>query len=264
MTGRRPPPDAAAPEAPVEKPFIEHLEDLRRTLFTVLAAFGVAFAVCLPLTIRGYTVAVLMRPLGAAAVAAGEQAPSGLPTLSPAGGVAAAMKIAAGAALVLALPFMLYAAGMFILPALTRRERRLFAPALIAGAALFYAGMAFCYFTTLPLAIRFLWNFNRMMGIENLWTINEYTTFVTRLLLAFGLVFELPLVVIVLVALGILDRRTLSAGRGYAIVSIFVLAAVLTPPDAVSQVMMAVPMLLLYEACIAAARVIESRAGRPR
>ena len=101
-----------------------------------------------------------------------------------------------------------------------------------------------------------------MMGIENLWTINEYVAFASRLLLAFGLVFEFPLVVLILVKAGILSRQSLSGKRGYAIVIIFVLAAVLTPgPDAVTQCLMAAPLLLLYEACIWGARLIERRAG---
>jgi len=255
MRSAPPLPDAAAGE----KPFLDHLEDLRRTLIRALCAFFAVFLLCVPLTLRGWTMRILKRPL-AAATAGGAAAT--LPTLAPAGGFSVAMKISLESALVLSLPLLLLIEGGFVLPALTRRERGLFAPALACGAALFYAGILFGYFTTLPWALGFFWGFNRMMGIENLWTINEYVAFASRLLLAFGLVFEFPLVVLILVKAGILSRQSLSGKRGYAIVIIFVLAAVLTPgPDAVTQCLMAAPLLLLYEACIWGARLIERRAG---
>jgi sec-independent protein translocase protein TatC len=226
----------------------------------MLLALGAAFAFCFPLTLKGYTITMLKRPLlGALRRAGGNPALEGmLPTLYPAGGFAVAMKVAAECAVVVALPFLIYFAGVFVLPALTRRERTYFAPALIAGAVLFYAGMAFCYLTTLPWALRFFWEFNRLMGIDNLWTINEYITFTSRLLIAFGIVFELPMVILFLVRVGILDHRILSEKRRYAIVLVFVVAAVMTPgPDVVSQVIMALPLLLLYELCVWAAKLME-------
>lgn len=238
-----------------EKPFLEHLEDLRKTIIRMTLAFGAALAICFPLTVKGYIIGMLKRPLMRAV--GGGSIEGMLPTLYPSGGFAVAIKVAAEAALVVALPFLLYHVGIFILPALTRRERGYFVPALVAGAALFYAGMAFCYFATLPWAIRFFWDFNRMMGITNLWTINEYVTFVSRLLIAFGLVFEMPIVILVLVKLGVLNHRILSEKRRYAIVTAFVVAAVMTPPDAVTQILMAVPLLALYELCVWGARFLE-------
>ncbi|MEJ2746040.1 MAG: twin-arginine translocase subunit TatC, partial [bacterium] len=116
---------------------------------------------------------------------------------------------------------------------------------------------------TLPWTIRFFGGFNRLLGIGNLWTINEYVAFVSRMLIAFGLVFEFPLVVLLLVRMGVLDYRLLSEKRRYVIVLAFVLAAVLTPgPDAVSQIVMAVPLLLLYEICVWGARFMERRGER--
>ena len=245
-----------------EKPFLEHLEDLRRTIIKALCAFGCAFLVSVPLTIRGYTLGLLKRPL---MLVIGRQGGSPaaaaiLPTLSPAGGIAVAMKVSAETALVISLPILLYFIGIFVLPALTQRERRYFGPALGGGTLMFYAGMAFCYFTTLPWTIQFFWSFNNLMGIGNLWTINEYVTLVSRMLIAFGLVFEFPLVVLFLVRAGILSYRVLSEKRRYAIVLIFILAAVMTPgPDVVSQVVMALPLLLLYEICVWGAKLIERR-----
>lgn len=257
MKSDPPHPDAASPAAE-EKPFLDHLEDLRRAMLKALCAYGCALLICVPLTLKGCTVGFLKRPL--ARVTAGE-APATLPTLTPGGGFAVAMKVSLESAAALSLPFLFSIMGGFVFPALTKRERGYFAPALACGAALFYAGMAFCWFTTLPWALRFFWQFNRLMGIENLWTINEYISFVTRTLIAFGLVFEFPLVVLFLVKVGILNRRILSRNRGYAIVGVFVAAAVLTPgPDAVTQCLMAAPLVLLYEACVWGARLIE----RPR
>lgn len=254
----RPP---AAVERLEEKPFIEHLEDLRRTIIKLLGAFGCALLIAIPLTIKGYTLDLLKRPLMLVIQReGGAQAAALLPTLSPAGGIAVAMRVSAETALVMSLPVLLYFLGGFILPALTRKERRYFGPLLGGGALMFYAGMAFCYFTTLPWTIRFFWSFNRLLGIGNLWTINEYVVFVSRMLLAFGLVFEFPLVVLLLVGMGVLNYRLLSEKRSYVIVLAFVLAAVLTPgPDAVSQVVMAIPLVLLYEICVWGAWLMERR-----
>jgi len=243
-----------------EKPFLEHLEDLRRTIIKALCAFGCAFLVSIPLTLRGYTLDLLKRPLMRAICREGGNPVQAalLPTLSPAGGIAVAMKVSAETALVISLPVILYLIGVFILPALTQKERRYFGPVLGGGTLMFYGGMAFCYFTTLPWTIQFFWSFNRLMGIGNLWTINEYVTFVSRMLIAFGLVFEFPLVVLSLVRAGVLGYRVLSEKRRYAIVFIFVLAAVMTPgPDVVSQIVMALPLLLLYEICVWGARLME-------
>lgn len=256
-----------APEGRLEeKPFLEHLEDLRRTLIRVLLTFGCAFLFCLPLTIKGWTVALLKRPLVIALsrMLEGDSAALLLPTLAPAGGVAVAIKISFEAALVVSFPILLYLVGNFVFPALTRRERRYFTPALAGGAILFYTGMALCYFVTLPWALQFFWNFNELMGIHNLWTINEYVRFASRLLLAFGLVFELPLVILSLVKIGILDYKILREKRRYAIIIAFVAAAILTPPDAVTQIMMALPLLLLYEICVWGARFMrDSDASAP-
>lgn len=266
MNRSHPAPEPSEREQPDEKSFIDHLEELRWTIIRVLLVFLCAFACCIPLTLRGYTINLLTRPLAAATGRTGSGSPGiVLPTLYPAGGFAVAMKVSLELALVLSLPLVLYFVGLFLLPALTRRERRYFVPALLYGALLFYAGAAFCYFTVLPWALRFFWDFNRFLGIENLWTINEYISFASRTLIAFGLVFELPLVILFLVAVGLLNYRMLSEKRRYAIVAAFIVAAVLTPgPDAVSQICMTIPLLLLYEICVWGARAMEIRraAGR--
>lgn len=259
MNQNRPVPEETLKDRLEEKPFLEHLEDLRRAIIKALLVFGGAFVLCIPLTVRGFTIGLLKRPLLLALMRAQRDTISGslLPTLSPAGGFAVAMKVSLGCALVLSFPVLLYLAGDFLLPALTKKERRYFSPALVAGAVLFYAGMALCYFVTMPWALQFFWKFNDVMGIENLWTINEYVKFTTRLLIAFGVVFEMPLVILFLVKIGVVDHGVLRRNRRYAIVIAFVVAAVLTPPDIVTQLIMAVPLVLLYELCVWGARMME-------
>ncbi|MCX6356576.1 MAG: twin-arginine translocase subunit TatC [Candidatus Aureabacteria bacterium] len=259
MSAHHPAP-TAPPEGGAEgKPFLDHLEELRRTLIKILLVFAAVFCACLPLTMKGFTLQFLTYPLRVAVGPEGGSIARGaMPTLSPSGGFAVAMKLSTEAAILFSLPLILFVAGGYVLPALTARERRYFVPALAAGALLFYAGIAFCYFTTLPWALGFFWRFNRALGLENLWTVNEYVAFASRLLIAFGLVFELPVVVLFLVRMGVLSYRLLSRGRRYAIVSIFILAAVMTPgPDVVSQVLMALPLLALYELCVWGARMME-------
>ncbi len=260
MRKSRPAHEAMPEDKLEEKPFLEHLEDLRQTIIKALLVFGGAFLVCIPLTIKGYTIALLKRPLVSAISRMGETTNAApLPTLYPAGGFVVAMKISLVAALVISLPFILYFIGGFVLPALTKRERRYFKPALACGSLLFYLGIVLCYFLTLPWALQFFWRFNDFMGVENLWTINEYVKFTGRLLIAFGLIFEIPLVILLLVKIGILNYRILSEKRRYAIVIAFVMAAILTPPDVITQLMMAVPLVVLYELCVLVARLMRSK-----
>jgi len=267
MNRSLPHPEERAEKIPDEKPFLAHLEELRWTLIRILLAFLCAFAVCVPLTLRGYIIRLLRYPLhfSVTHIQGGSLPDVVLLTLYPGGGFSVAMKVSVEAALVISLPFILYFAGLFILPALTRNERRYFAPVLAGGVLLFYGGITFCYFAVLPFALGFFWKFNSLLGIQNLWTINDYVAFVSTTLLAFGLVFELPLVVLFLVRAGILTYRILSEKRRYAIVLIFVAAAFLTPgPDMVSQILMAIPLLLLYEICVWGAKIMERRKATGR
>jgi len=267
MNRSLPHPEERAEKIPDEQPFLAHLEELRWTLIRILLAFLCAFAVCVPLTLRGYIIRLLRYPLhfSVTHIQGGSLPDVVLLTLYPGGGFSVAMKVSVEAALVISLPFILYFAGLFILPALTRNERRYFAPVLAGGVLLFYGGITFCYFAVLPFALVILCKFNSLLGIQNLWTINDYVAFVSTTLLAFGLVFELPLVVLFLVRAGILTYRILSEKRRYAIVLIFVAAAFLTPgPDMVSQILMAIPLLLLYEICVWGAKIMERRKATGR
>ncbi len=171
-----------------------------------------------------------------------------LRTLRPTGAFMISMKLAFGAGFILSLPWILWFLGKFVLPGLTSLERGYIFPALVAGTMLFAAGVAFCYFLMLPTALGFFWSYGEKMGIANEWTIENYVSLVMQLLIAFGAVFELPVVLLFLVKVGMIGHRAMRRARRYVIVGVFIAAAALTPtPDMVSQILLAVPMILLYE-----------------
>ena len=141
---------------------------------------------------------------------------------------------------------------------LYRREKRLALPLLVSAVVLFYAGCAFAFFLVLPAVFGFLTAITPE-GVAMMTDINAYLDFVLVIFLAFGISFELPVALVILVLLGWVTPAQLKEARGYAIVGIFILAAVITPPDVISQLMLAIPMCLLYEAGIVAARVLARR-----
>ncbi len=161
------------------------------------------------------------------------------------------MKLAFFAGIVLAFPLLLMFVLQFILPGLHEKERKILWPAMMVGFGLFLGGVLFAYFFVLPRALLFFYEWSGDLGVSNDWRIGEYITFATQFTLLFGLAFELPVVVMVFVKLGLLTYDTMAKTRSYAIVAIFITAAVITPtPDIMTLVLMAVPMLLLYEICI--------------
>ena len=155
------------------------------------------------------------------------------------------LKIAAVAGLFVMAPFIFFKIYGFVLPGLYRRERRVVTPLLIATTALFYTGVVFAFTVVIPQVISFLLGFGTEL-VQPLIGVGPYFGFVSRLCLAFGLVFELPLLVLGLSAVGVLQPRTLLRTWRFAVVGIFAASAILTPPDVVSQVMMALPVLVLY------------------
>ena len=178
--------------------------------------------------------------------------------VDPAGGFFVPVKLAFFTALFLSAPWLLYQAWAFVAPGLYKREKRLALPLLASALALFYAGCAFAYFIVLPAVFTFL-NKVTPPGVAMMTDISAYLDFVLVIFLAFGISFELPVALVILVLLGWVTPAQLREWRGYAIVGIFVVAAVITPPDVVSQLMLAVPMCLLYEAGIVAAAVVAKR-----
>jgi sec-independent protein translocase protein TatC len=161
------------------------------------------------------------------------------------------MKLAFFAGIILAFPLLLMFILQFILPGLHHNERKLLWPGLTIGFGLFLAGVVFAYFIVLPKALEFFYDYSLTLGVSNEWRIGEYISFATQFTLLFGLAYELPVVVMIIVKLGLLSYSTMKSTRRYAIVAIVVLAAVLTPtPDPLTQFLMAAPMYLLYEVCI--------------
>jgi sec-independent protein translocase protein TatC len=257
--------EPGAPEAEPggleRKPFIEHLRDLR----VVLIKTAVVFLACVIVSFAalGPIFRFLRMPLRALEVRRGlEPGTIELITLGPSDVFNALMTISLSVAVGLSLPFALYFLGGFVAPALTRRERRALVPGLIAGLVLFVAGAAFAFFITSGLLMDFLWSLGEGMRWPNQWTAGAYFGFLSRFVFVSGLSFELPLVLVILVRLGVLTIRMLNKYRRHAIMVILVVAAVLTPPDATSMFIVAGPMYLLYELSIVASIILERRRRR--
>jgi len=172
------------------------------------------------------------------------------------------MKVAFFAALFVSAPWLLYQAWAFVAPGLYQREKRLAMPLLASAVLLFYAGCAFAYFLVLPSVFGFL---TKMApeGVAMMTDISAYLDFVLVIFLAFGASFELPVALVIATLLGWVTPDQLRESRGYAVVGIFVVAAVITPPDVVSQLMLAIPMMLLYEVGILASRWLAPRDAKP-
>jgi sec-independent protein translocase protein TatC len=168
------------------------------------------------------------------------------------------MKVTALAAFVVALPYVLYQAWAFVAPGLYEHEKKLALPLVVASSVLFLAGMAFCYYIVFGRVFAFIHDF-APKSITPAPDIEAYFSFVITMFIAFGVTFEIPIVVIVLVRTGIVSVEKLRDARPYVIVGAFVVAAVVTPPDVLSQFMLAVPMCLLYEAGLFLARFISVR-----
>ncbi len=228
-----------------------HLIELRTRLMRgVLALVGV-FAVLVPFANRLYQ--LLADPLLAKLPAGGQ-----LVAIDVASPFFAPIKLAFFVALIVSMPVLLYQAWAFVAPGLYKHERRLAKPLLVSAVLLFYLGCAFAYFIMLPAVFAFL-TATTPSGVAMMTDISRYLDFVLIIFLAAGLSFEMPIAVIVLVALGVVKPAQLRQSRGYVVVGIFIVAAIITPPDALSQLMLAIPMLLLYEVGVIAASIIARR-----
>ncbi len=234
------------------KPLLEHLEDLRHLLIRIGAALGIAMILCF--AFRGTLASIVQRPL---AEVAPDRA-ANLQSLGVADSFTISFELAFYGGLILAFPAILYFLARFLLPALHPGEKRILLPIAGAGFGLFLLGVAFCYFVVLPQALAFFFLDAKAMHWQPTWTVREYYSFATQMTIAFGLAFELPLVVLLLVKLGILDTATLKRSRAFALVVIFIAAAVITPTsDVLTLALMGGPMYLLYELCILIARLLD-------
>lgn len=245
----------------LELPLTAHLDELRTRLFRALLAIGAAFAVCYP---NSYWLFDLLEaPLIEAAAAAG------IETKIVGTGVAEAfftrLKVSFIAALFVALPVVLFQVWKFIVPGLRDTEANYARGFVLFGTLFFLAGAYFCYTVVFPFGFPFFLSEYTRIGVEPLVRISEYLSFSSRLLLAFGTTFEMPVAAFFLARAGVITHRTLIGWGRYAIIVLFVAAAILTPPDAASQMLMVVPLLLLYALSIGVAYVFrrndDTRAG---
>ncbi|MEO6102481.1 MAG: twin-arginine translocase subunit TatC [Pseudoxanthomonas sp.] len=244
----------ATPEPEAESSLLGHLIELRTRLMRALAGVFVVLLGLLPFTSKLYT--WIAEPLIA-------RLPAGQTMIAtdPAGGFIAPVKLAFFVALFVAAPWLLYQAWAFVAPGLYQREKKLAMPLLASAVTLFYSGCAFAYFVVLPSLFKFVINFTPDV-IAVTPDASAYLDFVLVIFLAFGLSFELPVALVILVLMGWVTPAQLKESRGYALVGIFVLAAVITPPDVVSQLLLAIPMYLLYEAGILASKWITPREAK--
>ncbi|TVQ28069.1 MAG: twin-arginine translocase subunit TatC [Wenzhouxiangella sp.] len=242
------------PETDRELTLIDHLLELRSRILRALVAVVVVIVVLVPFARPLYSLfsAPLVRylPEGSSMIAIDVASPFFAP-----------FKLVMVLGLLLAMPFVIYQLWAFVAPGLYRHEQRLARPLLAASLVLFYAGCAFAFFVVFPVIFAF---FTAMApdGVAVMTDINRYLDFILVLFLAFGLAFQVPIVIIVLVALGLVTPQGLGQARPYVIVGAFTLAMLVTPPDMISQTLLAVPVLLLYEAGIWLSRLlVRDRAG---
>lgn len=241
----------SAPSNTAADTLIGHLLELRNRLLRAVLAIFVVFLALLPFSERLYTwlATPLLRtlPKGAQLIAIEVTSPFFVP-----------VKLAFFVALTVAMPMVLYQLWAFVAPGLYQHEKRLARPLLLAATALFYLGCAFTYFALLPVMFAYL-NSTVPAGVTMMTDIGRYLDFVLVMFLAGGISFEVPVAVMVAVILGWITPKQLSEWRGYVVVGIFVIAAILTPPDGLSQIMLALPMCALYEAGVFMARLFLHR-----
>lgn len=233
--------------------FISHLVELRtrllRAVMVVLAVFVALFLYPGPSAIYDMLAQPMLAslPQGTRMIATGVITPFMVP-----------IKVTMLAAFVLSLPVVLYQAWAFIAPGLYRHEQRLALPLILSSTLLFILGMAFCYFVVFHTVFTFIAHF-APQSITPAPDIEAYVNFVMTMFIAFGVTFEVPIVVILLVKAGIVTVKKLREIRGYVVVAAFVIAAVVTPPDVLSQILLAAPLCLLYEIGVLVASVLERK-----
>ena len=235
------------------KSFAEHLDDLRTMLFKTLAALFVGFNVCLIFANR--LLFLLEQPLYWVV----GKPDRFLQSLNVTDSFVIAMKMAFYGGLIVTMPVLVYFIAQFVLPALKPREKKLLLPVCFFGALLFLAGAALCFFWVVPQTLKAFIKYSEWMNIEPRWTVSSYIEFVTQFMLAMGLTFEVPLVVLVLVQLGVVSAATVRKGRKVCIAVAVIISAIVAPPDPLSMVLMAIPLIALFEVTIWVAWLMDRR-----
>ncbi|TAH37609.1 MAG: twin-arginine translocase subunit TatC [Alphaproteobacteria bacterium] len=248
----------------MEMPFMQHFIELRARLFYVAVGFVIAFGISFHYA--GHVYDFLARPLIDAMIANGHSNPHMIFT-----GIAEAffthLKLAMWMGLFITLPLLLSQVWMFVAPGLYKNEKRAFLPFLIATPILFLMGAAMAYYVVFPMAWKFFLSYETIGTADGLpiqleAKVNEYLSIVTGLLMAFGFCFELPVLLVLLNKVGLIMAQTLAESRRYAIVLILIVAAIVTPPDVISQLMLAIPMYFLYEISVWICIAQEKAAGK--
>jgi len=233
-------------------PLTAHLQELRKRLILSFIVVGLGFVICYSFSQSLFD--ILAAPLLKMMPAGGS-----LIFTSVAEAFFTYMKVAFIGGLVLSSPFVLYQVWSFVAPGLYRHERTYVIPFVAAGSAAFGVGILFGYWIVLPLGFRFLLGYATDF-IKPMPSIKEYLSFTIKFLLAFGLVFEFPVILVLLAKIGVINAKMLARQRKYAILLIFIFAAVMTPPDLVSQVLMALPLMGLFELSILLSKLFGKKA----
>ncbi len=237
-----------------EESFLSHLVELRDRLIRAMLSILIVFLCLFPWAKDLY--ALLAQPLLATLPKGGQMIATDV-----VGVFLVPMKVALMVAFLIALPYVLYQIWAFVAPGLYTHEKRLALPLVGTSVVLFFTGMAFAYFLVFPTVFGFMSKV-APEGVAWMTDIEKYLSFVMSTFVAFGVAFEVPVIVVVLVLVGVVDLATLKEWRSYVIVGAFVIAAIFTPPDVVSQLMLAIPLCLLYELGMLMARFVRKLPAR--
>ncbi|MEZ5497976.1 MAG: twin-arginine translocase subunit TatC [Steroidobacteraceae bacterium] len=236
------------PEQLAEGTLISHLLELRDRLLRGVIAIAIALVPCMYFSDEIFTFVaqplIDKLPKGATLIATSVVSPF----LAP-------FKLAVFAAVFIAMPYVLYQIWAFVAPGLYRREKRFAVPLVFSSIVLFYVGVAFAYLAVFPVMFEFFAH-TTPKGVTMMTDISAYLSFVLTIFLCFGLAFEVPIAVVLLTMTGLVRLERLTANRGYVLIAVFIIAAILTPPDPISQTIMAVPMYMLFEGGILLSRLV--------
>jgi len=235
-------------------PFTSHLDELRSRLLRCIVAVGLVFVACYLIKERIFE--ILTIPLKVAMPDDSAMIFTSLPEA-----FFTYLKVSFFAAIIIASPYLLYQIWKFVSPGLYSTEKKYVAPFVILSTIFFLGGTLFAYYIVFPFGFKFFLAFGTEF-IRPMLSIREYLSFTFKLLLAFGIIFELPIFMFFLARIGLVDSKMLTAKRKYAILLVFVVAAFFTPPDVVTQVLMAVPLMLLYEISVWVVKAGEKKAAR--